>query len=1355
MGLEGLDYILNKKEVVPTVSARDLLERAEQVDMDYKRHVRTYVPISRAANGQDGQLNVEEFERKVIKQVKEARAPRGYLTAEYGYGKTSTALYLWLRAEEDNLIAVPPFQMLELPDLVTATHGWTRYRLSHHRPDLVTSLDTLYETTMDRSIEKEAHEKHVSVSVMREWVNQGRFILDLQPTDYIHYFEDVTEIVLQAGFEGLILLPDEIQQYIEPKIASKNGDPIAPFFNLIQGLATRAERLCFGFIMVIPLKEIGVIREARGRDDLLHRMRELSLDLSSVYDPDFAKRLWKRLAEEFHFAEVMDDIVRPETLKALGEIAAREDISNGPRTVINVFRRMVQRYHETGHANSQPYSPLDLIDDFMNEQAIQFTGNDKIRSVTRRALQSATVRTNPERYEPAIKLAAAFPTEGVPHAIQVQYHVDRALDELMQVALGDLVIAVGPLDEGGVTLSGLDRVQLQREWLPQTIRDFRRAYGENHDSTRSRALDVFTALLKSHVFKGWKVIEERPSNFTSNLSIIFEGDFQSFASRFPRRKVQARILWEDEERKDDIAYGDVVIEYRLSLHHDQEERRHLAQPVELEVSNYTAVVPINLLYVRPEGLPVQIQQALQGVWSPYDLSPLVLMNIYQMLEEKRADNLIPKQDDQYIKSGFQPDLLETVMRDLFNAEVGAPLGAAGAGITEQAILRLLDLRYGRSYRTLMAVNTWRDSLRKYVSALERLNNLYQKRGDVEVEGTKKQIADLMVLSVTALESFMRTFDTLLRQERDWPTRAQQDETGSVKFTLHPLEEQIVGWLRESKHIERIQSGGLAHEVHCMNISDIYTRARSHGYQNEEIEALLNLLSKRELIDFHQQHLIREVPSQVPDLDSVAANLRALDHDVEALLTGFPNNQRLLSLQDNVKKWQSDLEKELQLGRPDPQKAYKLGRNIQLRHNELQMFVSEKQAELAKQLVATLRGLRPVRPDYINSLNEPIAGSVSYVDQVNVLRQALRRHADTVKAGVEQLRSHLEQIQQLLSNPELGCETLAQVAQDMSKYEGQITSVGNQVELFDNQYQHLTAWRRLVTAGSSLYDSLQQMEAATRPQAVSFDRLAGDIRADISSKPASLKLDSLPNHSIYESRLAEISEQVRRIRTEAQDAFTDLQNQYRQALTGQGLFRREQLDRPFEFNFANPGESIRLLHEDVQRRMLELHRQMVNIVKRQRQDVLMLLNPNQLKDLLPEDCQAVQSSGQEILERSEQISSVLTKMESQARDVTVIRDFTSANEGQFAQLVSDFVGVRDALRDIDGHCKQLRTRLADAELSPQEQIAFDQLQADDIENGEDLIEWQRRVPLSEDEFWAALRGLYEKRRIRQIVSRVRR
>lgn len=806
MNLEGLRLILEKQEVIPTVSAQDLVERADQVEADYLRHVRTYVPINRAAEGQEGQIGVEDFEKRLIKQVKEARAPRGYLTAEYGYGKTSTALYLWHRAESENLLVIPPFQMLELEDLIHATYGWVRYRLSLTRPNMIEALNALYEDTINHSIEKLAQERGISIIALNALVQENRLRLELQPNDFIAFFERVTDLVLQAGFEGLIILPDEIQQYIEPKIASKGGDPIAPFFNLVQGLATRAGRLKFGFIMVIPLKELGVIREARGRDDLLHRMKDLSLDLSHVYTSDFAWNLWDLLAEQFDFVDVQKRIVRDETLISLGQIAARDDISNGPRTIVNVFRRMVEHYLDAGHANAQAYTPIDLIDDFLNEQVIRFAGKEKIRNITRQALQSAIVRRNPQRYEAALKLAAAYPTEGVPRSLQETYGVAEILDELQRQALGELVIAVGPIDEGGVTLSKLDRAEVATEWLPSTIRDFRRAYNEAHDNTRDRTLEVFSTILKNHIFKNWEVSEERPRNYTSNLSFVFKGDFQAFAGRFPKRLVQVRILWETEPVKDAALLGDVVIEYRLSAHSADSARRQIAEPLQILSEECRALIPINLLYVRPEGIPPQIQQQLQNVWSPYDLSPLVLMNIYQMLEEKRGDNLIPKRDDQIIREGFQPDLLDSVVRDLFNPQIGVPLDAAGVKITEMATGELLEARYGATYHTLKAVQNWKASLQKYTAALNSLEKSYQKRGDVEVEGSKDDIARLMVLSNTAFDNFARNFKQLISVVNDWERDTKGVLRGTVKFTLHSLENSILMWLRESPKTEKVGKG---------------------------------------------------------------------------------------------------------------------------------------------------------------------------------------------------------------------------------------------------------------------------------------------------------------------------------------------------------------------------------------------------------------------------------------------------------------------------------------------------------------------------------------------------------------------
>ena len=879
MSIEGLDFILKKQEVVPTVSARDLRDHPERVEADYKRHVRTYVPISRSAGGNNDSLTVNEFERKIIKHVKEAHAPRGYLTADYGYGKTSTALYLWQRAEAENLLTIPPFQLLQLSDLVMAIYGWVRYRLSERQPTLIGELDELYTAVSDTNIEREAREKDISEATLRGYVAQGRFILELQPHDYIEFFQKVTDIARRAGYDGVLALPDELQQYIEPRVR-REAEPITPLFNLVQQLATRNGYLSFGIIFVIPLKEVGVIRELR--DDLLHRMRELSLDLTTVYDEQFARNLWYKLAHEFDFMDLAQshEIIDEDTLLALGEIAARQELSNGPRTVINAFRRIVERYK-----SMQPpscYTPIDLIDDFISG-AIPFAGNDQIPNVTRRALQNQIVRTAPEQYERAIKLAAAFPTNGVSIRVQRAYHVYQALEDLRRQALGELVVSAGPEKERGVTLFGLHIGVQQSDWLSQTVRDFRRGYSEQQSTSQSRAIAVFDRLLQNDVFKGWKLIEEIPATMIQNHSLIFEGSHPSYASQYPNRRIHVQILWEDEEMKDGTTNGDVLVEYYLTLRSDlradPEARRDAAKSLEIDFNEYAVRLPINLLYMRPEGLPMNLTQALQGVWAPYDLSPLVLMNLYALMDEKRAAKLIPPRDDEQVAHAFQPELLDTIRKDLFNAQIGAPLGGVtGAKITEDAIRKLLDARFP-DYQTIMTGN-WQNALqREYANAISQLETIYQKRGEVEIEGTKEEIAKLLVRSASSLDSYQRQYQPFLSIVRSWSGR---DSVGAVKFTLHRLEGLIVDWLRSSPDTERVTVGTLKVEVHLLNVGDVYHEARALGYKEEEIGLLLELMVKRELIEFYQKHRIREVPSQTVDLDAAAHSLADFQRDLTAL-----------------------------------------------------------------------------------------------------------------------------------------------------------------------------------------------------------------------------------------------------------------------------------------------------------------------------------------------------------------------------------------------------------------------------------------------------------------------------------------
>src|SRR5690606_25030551 len=147
-------------------------------------------------------------------------------------------------------------------------------------------------------------------------------------------------------------------------------------------------KLPFGFLMIITSKELGVINDQRG--DLIDRMRGNTLDLRAIYDRDFPVRLWFRFAETLDFEQIASQIVDDFTLEGLGQIASRQDLSNGPRTVINAFRRIARRALDL-QSNITPYTPIDLIDDFLNNN-IAFDARKTLQEATNRALSSNSVR---------------------------------------------------------------------------------------------------------------------------------------------------------------------------------------------------------------------------------------------------------------------------------------------------------------------------------------------------------------------------------------------------------------------------------------------------------------------------------------------------------------------------------------------------------------------------------------------------------------------------------------------------------------------------------------------------------------------------------------------------------------------------------------------------------------------------------------------------------------------------------------------------------------------------------------------------------------------------------------------------
>jgi len=1343
MNLEGLNAILTKEEVIATQTAEALLERPREVDDAYKAHVRTYVPLH-AGRG-EGRLSVEEFSRRLIRQIKDNLAPRGYLTADFGYGKTSTALYLWSQAQQANLVAVPPFQLTRLPSLIVATYGWMNYVLSLSRPSLCDEARAIYNTFAERSLQQMADESKADLNTLRRWLRDGRLTLDLTAPDYIHFFERMTALAHQAGFEGLLVLADEIQQYIEPEVKSGAKDPIAPLFNIVQGLATRRKHLAFGLILVIPRKELSVIVDQRG--DFVDRMRGLALDLGAIYDQTFPVRLWDRLAREFQFAEHTEAMVLPETLAALGQISVRDDLSNGPRTVVNAFRRIARRYLEQPEAG--PYSPVDLVDDFLGG-AIRFDGVKRLQEVATRALGHGLVRDHPDR-EQAVKMAAAFPEEGVTRRIQGK--LAPVFDDLFQSGGGELVIRVGDVRDPGFTLLGLERGEVKTDWLTLTVREFSRTYYESAEKTIQRAVEGFLDLLTSHVFRSgqWKVIERLKSRMTQNAGLVLEGAFPSAVRRFPGRRIHVRVLMEDEPAKDANPLGEVVLEFRLCRYLDwgEETRRHHVEPVELDPEVHTARFTLNLMSRSGMGVSRELDEAIGKIVSPFKLTPLLLLTLHEVLNEKRRARQIPKGDDQLIEYQFQPALLDNALVELFRPEIGAVFDAAGTRLVETVVSQLLEARYGDDYHPLIAVGNWQSSIKKYINALHRLSSLPEKQGQMNVEGLKEDIAGYFPLSNTALDSFMANFPELIELVREFPTRrqAEQGATGAVRFRLHPLEVQIRTWLQASPDTTTVKSAGKTHTLHRLPIGQVYSQATELGYKDDEVDAILEVMEARGLIERDQRGNLREALRQVPSVDEVADAVNELQSNINHLLSAFPQAKEFRRLAEEVEKYIAKVEELRETA--DEATLVSLRRTVTTRLRDVRAAAEDRQAELRQKTVNQLHRLPGLNAQRRNTLETQVAG-VKYADQVNNLRIRLLRAYTRFGTQVDELRWRLETIERALANEELPLSDLAKEAATLHDLDQDITAIHKSGEKLDEQYRQFTEWRRLVEDGASLFDELQRLGDSAADLMDAFEKLSQDVRGDISAHA----LDALPNVTTYASRLSELRTQARHLRDRAVETFNDLQNRYRDEFVRTIGYPRDRLWDPLIYSTLDPVGIYQQLYNRVSSALTDVVDQMQQFQSNYLSRARNLLNTPRLTDLTSSERERVEQRGHELEKQLSQVGDELAQVKEQAAAPDAVRDFPAESDGgTFRALLIELKLLYEQLDDARRGLEVITAVLREQALSPEETKVWKALEKSSPSGGFiDLAALRAEDRALDDEaLWSALRGLWERQRV-QIQAR---
>jgi hypothetical protein len=96
-----LEKVRRKDPIIATYTASALLTSPQTVHEAYTEHALTHMSLGDTSTYLERLLNWVLVNKGCVV---------GAIVGPYGYGKTSTAVYLWRECEQQKIIGVPPFK---------------------------------------------------------------------------------------------------------------------------------------------------------------------------------------------------------------------------------------------------------------------------------------------------------------------------------------------------------------------------------------------------------------------------------------------------------------------------------------------------------------------------------------------------------------------------------------------------------------------------------------------------------------------------------------------------------------------------------------------------------------------------------------------------------------------------------------------------------------------------------------------------------------------------------------------------------------------------------------------------------------------------------------------------------------------------------------------------------------------------------------------------------------------------------------------------------------------------------------------------------------------------------------------
>jgi len=1245
-----LEKLREMDPVIGTFTARNLASSPDFANQVYLEHAETHMSLGDTSN-------------YVATLLRWARTNKGTaigaIAGEYGYGKTSTAIHLWQQCEQARVIAVPPFEWHRLQDIVDATWAWVRYRLEQIQPGAVAQLDQIYEKYRQKSIQEFADEEGIPVSKVQELLERRKVSLLCHPEDVIEFLAEVSQLLEGDDLQlyGPIVFTDELQVTLSRYQAERRSrdEFMQDLFELLNPLINRQGS--FGLIIGLPLSTEAIIGDVR--PDILQRLQHCNLFIrpNSMYERDFPMELWHKFAQVFEFEDIANHVLPADTLDSIGQIAFRDDLGAGPRTVIQAMRCAIDHYDQTG----QGFSPIDLMDSYLGRQ-IAFDAGGKLIVAVTEVLQSREVQQVPDG-ERAIKLMAAFPM-GCPEDRFETYGLQDAKDEIAKRVYTEYLYKFPE----GVSLRKLAPTERGAE--PRFIeltKDFIQTYSESE-----RDLDAAVRAFREVVVQEQLLSSRRKDQIEGWIpdSKVAGQYVGTFDRKYPDRRLVVRVSRDRAEPAKEVEEFGLAFWFDPDCDYDSPGQIERA-----DEAGMMALFRLNLLRRSSKLLNIPYIEELG--YPSRKVNPAFMLALVQHLRDN--EHLIPEDEKRIQIPPFRRSLVNYSIQLLFGEDLLENAGfdglsKVGRALPQEVFSQMCRMLYPE-YETLITTGRWERSHTAYLGAMESQkvsSSVGILRGNRPLEISQRDV--LALFGETKVQTFKGLAENLSSVlEVDLGSKA--DSPSTVRFKLHPAEDAFLEALRGSE--EKFTRRQV--ELRVLGQHQGFDLLRGLGYRDEELGFLMKMLKTRRLVDFDAKRQCFVEVLESPD-ERREALLSALSDltkqaDVLAQIPDF-DGERFTATATRLAKQVTACDDIETLEEYQAQ----LARLRDVLPQFSKKWASKIQVNFAKIRHATGQVLRASLPA---DLTRPLKSDVSWVSELvqcqALLKDKYQRSSTTFRSVESQVTTAWNAWTAASSNDP---EALLALYEVNLTTQSELKEAQAGLEAAKGYLRSYVAWSNVLNVASRAYRDATGCAVSYKEEQfqLELDGIFGEIGDRFQKK----RLEALPDHEMYAGQIQEVQARIDTWLRDRRDKFMEAKRFCEETLKNFGV---ERFNLHAAFDHFDPETSRSNLYSEVLEKTLQHVQVLEQELERYRTEILY----------------AGQVVGADVSEPSEQVRQArdeLGQVKGQVNDACV------RQEECFAALGDALSGLGAATQEVS---QSIRGILRKRASTPEEEAILDVLQ----------------------------------------------